>query len=228
MPTPKYIVRCLRNREIARGTWEFALEKPEGFFFKPGQFVLFDVALIDNPADIQTRAFSIASSPKESELLFVAKMKDGGRASRWIAEVLREGTQVALQGPFGNFTMRETDRPILFVATSTGIAPFRSMIKEGIGRPIEIVFGIRGEEDIFWLDELGVPREHIHMTISQPSENWKGSRGRVQTLIPAVVPNLALHDVYVCGNPDMTKELKKLCLETWGVPKAQLHVEGYI
>lgn len=230
MVTPNYTVACLRNREIARDTWEFALEKPEGFSYKPGQFVLFQVGLIENPADIQPRAFSLASAPGEKELLFVAKMKAGGRASRWIEEQLRAGSRVTFQGPFGNFVLRESERPILFIATSTGIAPFRSMWEQGIARPVDFVFGMRSEEDMFWVEEARryLPESKLHVALTRPSDGWKGRRGRVQTVIPEVAPDIAARDVYVCGNPDMAKELKKMCLETWGVPKAQLHVEGYL
>ncbi|TSC99703.1 MAG: phenol hydroxylase [Candidatus Peregrinibacteria bacterium Greene1014_49] len=101
MPVPSFTTTCLGNRIIARDVYEFLLQKPEGFSYKAGQFVLFDVPLMENPADIQTRAFSIASAPQEKELLFVAKMKEGGRASRWIAEALNAGSSVRLQGPFG-------------------------------------------------------------------------------------------------------------------------------
>src|SRR5687768_9109491 len=102
MPVITYTVGCLRNDVIADGVYEFELEKPAGFSFKPGQFVLFDVALVEKPDDIQTRAFSIASAPSEDTLLFVAKMIPGGRASRWIEELLRRGSVVSMKGPFGN------------------------------------------------------------------------------------------------------------------------------
>jgi ferredoxin-NADP reductase len=34
--------------------------------------------------------------------------------------------------------------------------------------------------------------------------------------------------LYVCGNPDMTTDVKKLALTEWGMDKKDLHVEGYI
>lgn len=238
MPIPSFTVPCLRNDIIARDVYEFTLQKPEGFHFKPGQFVLFDTPLLDNPNDRQPRAFSIASTPSEPELLFVAKMKEGGRASRWIAEALKPGTQVQLQGPFGNFLLdRETDKDYLFIATGSGIAPFRSQIlhalEKGDTRKIDLVFGVRHEDDIFWKDAFedvakGHPNFSYQLTLTQPSDHWKEHRGRVQTLVPLIVDSFERKNMYICGSPVMTSELKKLCLEEWKIERKDLHVEGYI
>lgn len=238
MPVPSYQLRCTRNVKIANGIYEFAFEKPANLLFKAGQFVLFDVGLVEDPANIQTRAFSIASSPDENELLFVAKMKQGGRASRWIEEVLKPDTIVRTQGPFGNFVLdHATDKEYLFIATSTGIAPFRAQILEAIARGnskrMDIVYGVRAEEDLFWADEMreiGKKYENVfvHIALTQPSSNWTGHKGRVQTLVPLIVQDFSKKSVYVCGSPDMTKELKATCLEQWGMEKKDLHVEGYI
>src|SRR5258708_6340459 len=129
MTLTTYTSVCTAKTLLARGVYEFRLTKPMGFTFKPGQFILFNVPLIVNPADVQTRAFSIASTPEESELLFVAKIIPGGRASRWIEEVMTVGTEVTFTGPFGNFVLDSTsEKDYLFLATGTGNAPFRSMI----------------------------------------------------------------------------------------------------
>ncbi|MBI3619465.1 hypothetical protein HY213_05540, partial [Candidatus Peregrinibacteria bacterium] len=59
MPLPVHTIRCLSLRVIAPDVYEVVFTKPEGFSFRAGQFVLFDVPLIENRDDIQTRAFSI-------------------------------------------------------------------------------------------------------------------------------------------------------------------------
>jgi NAD(P)H-flavin reductase len=238
MPVPSYQLRCSFNERIANGVYEFRFAKPAELLFKAGQFVLFDVALIDNPADIQTRALSIGSAPDEAELIFVNKQKEGGRASTWIEKVLRPGSIVRTQGPFGNFRIDEANtKNFLFIATSTGIAPFRSQILNmtagGEARRMDVVFGVRSEEDLFWKEELErIAQENsnvfVHFALSQPTDAWTGHRGRVQTLVPLIAPDITERQIYICGSPDMTKELKSLCLDMWHVDKKDLHVEGYI
>jgi ferredoxin-NADP reductase len=129
MPTPSYTLTCLSKKLIAKDVYELKFSKPEGLIWKPGQYLLFDIPLIENPTDIQTRAFSIASTAEEPELLFVIRLLPGGRASRWVEEVAKEGTEVRVQGPFGRLIIDPTlQTRYIFAGTSTGVAPFRTHI----------------------------------------------------------------------------------------------------
>ncbi len=237
MPVPTYTVTCTANRLIARDIYEVRFRKPNGFTFKPGQFVLFDVALLENSADIQTRAFSMASAPSEPDLLFVFKLVPGGRASNWVEKTLRLGSEAVMKGPFGNFVIKDADRGRVFVATSTGIAPFRSQLTDlgenGNHQRTDVIFGVRSEEDMFWTDELAsiaatYPHIFLHVILSAPADSWTGHRGRVQSLVPQVIGDFTGKSLYACGNPDMTKEVKQLALTQWGMAKEHVHVEGYI
>lgn len=238
MAIPFYHLRCLEKRLIALATYELRLEKPAGMTFKPGQFVLFDVPSLTDPGDVQPRAFSIASHPDESDLCFCIKLKEGGRASLWLEKALKVGDTVTVKGPFGNFVLHEHDAaPLLFLCTGAGVAPFRSMIMDRLRRAsdsvIDLVFGVRKEEELFWVDDFSRlaaahPSLRVHVALSRPSPMWSGLTGRIQQVAPGVVPDYKDRIVYVCGNPDMTTEVKKLCLEAWGIPKERLHVEGYI
>jgi CDP-4-dehydro-6-deoxyglucose reductase, E3 len=238
MPVVSYTITCTQNTLVAKDVYEIRFTKPEGFTYKAGQFVLFDVPLVENPLDIQPRAYSISSAPHEPDLLFIIKLTPGGRTSRWIVETLREGTQVLMKGPFGNFVLHpESPKDYLFIATGTGMAPFRSQVLESIAagdsRRIDIVFGVRNEGDLFWTEELDRlaqenPNIFLHYALSQPSESWTGHRGRVQSLIAQIITDFSMKKVYACGSPVMTKEIKQMALEQWGMGKQDVHVEGYI
>lgn len=237
MTTASHIITCLRNERIARDIYELEFTKPEAFTFQPGQFILFDVPLVENLSDIQTRALSIASSPKEETLLFIMKMKTGGRISRWIQEGVQKDTQMRMQGPFGVFALdRKTAKDYFLVATSTGVAPFRSQLYTFLpdeSRRIDLVFGVRAEEDLFWHEDFeALAKSHenffIHFALSDPSRDWKGHCGRVQTLVPQIVTDFSQKKVYICGSPEMTKEVKGLCLNEWRIAKEDVHMEGYI
>ena len=238
MPTPQYHICCTKNDRIARDVYEIHCEKPDGFTFQAGQFILFDVPLIEDETDIQTRAFSLASSPLEDELIFAMKLVEGGRASRFIEQKLHVGTTLRMQGPFGVFHLdQDTEKEYVLICTSTGNAPFRSqlmtILPSGDTRRIDLIYGVRAKEDLFWKEEFeALAREYdnfyLHIALSQPEETWKGHRGRVQTLVPQIVRDWSQKKVYACGNPDMTGDIKKLCLEEWGVGKEDFHMEGYI
>ncbi len=235
---PDYTITCTRKLLLARNVYEFAFTKPKEFSFKAGQFVLLDVPLLDDPSDIQTRAYSLASAPHEREILFLIKLIPGGRASRWFEESVGPGSQVRMRGPFGAFVLHPHARKdMLFIGTGSGIAPYRSLVlhllqKEN-KRTIDLLFGVQSEQDLFWRSlfqdiALSHPNFSLHITLSEPSDLWEGHRGRVQAIAPIIAPDIAKRTVFICGNPEMTKELKELCLNEWKVEKKDLHVEGYI
>lgn len=238
MPTPTFTARCTGHRTIAHDVFEFTLTKPSDFSFKAGQFVMFQVPLAGNPADVQGRAFSVASAPSEPELLFVAKIKQGGRAGVWISQMLKEGDDVQMQGPLGNFTLAESgEEKLLFLATCSGIAPLRSHIVEalhnGDTRPMDLIFCVRSEEDLFWHDSLAVlqnahPNFRLHVTLSQPTPAWQGLAGHVQDIAPQVITDLPQRSIYVCGGPEMVKALKEKALAEWRIPKERIHAEDYV
>lgn len=239
MPTPSHTLRCLRKELIARDTYELFYERPAGMTFKAGQSVLWQVPLVGDPTDIQPRAYSIASGPDEPELRFAIRLKEGGRLSRYLVEKIEPGTMMTMVGPFGLFTLKHDSPPpsYLFIATGTGLAPFRSHLLElasrGYQGRIDVIFGVREEQDLFWKEEMERWSQMFancfcHFALSQPTPEWKGHKGRVQTLIPLIIPDLQTRSIYICGNPTMTKDLKVHCLEQWGVPKEHLHIEGFI
>lgn len=237
MPTPRHTITCTKKELIAPIVYELRFTKPKEFEFKAGQFLLFDVPLPGNKADIQPRAFSIASAPNEDELIFCVKLKEGGRASRWIVEEMKEGTVVEAVGPLGLFTVREDEHDLFFLATGAGLAPFRSQIKHalesGDTRPMHLVFGVRKEEDFFWIHELKELADtyenfSLHCTLSGPSDKWKGLKGRVQTVLPRIITKNDGSSIYICGAPEMVNDVKKFCLEELTIPKAHVHAEGYI
>lgn len=238
MATPSFTVTCRSKKLLLPSIYELRFEKPAGFTFVAGQFVLFDVPLASDPADTQVRAYSIASAPKDGELLFVIKIVPGGRAGAWVRDVLVEGMTVSMKGPLGAFTVdRMTTKPYLFVATGTGIAPFRSQVRsqlyaEGDQRPIHLLWGFVRAGDLFWAEEWRAlekefPNFHVHISFLDGAPDWHGEAGpvpeRAKVLIGTLQPSL-----YFCGSPELVKVLRESCLSAWGVPKEDVHVESFL
>lgn len=239
MPVIAYTTICTHKSLVAPNVYELRFTKPEGFAFKAGQFVLWDVPLIDNPKDIQPRAYSIASTPAESDLLFSIKLKEGGRASVWIEQQLKVGDSVIMKGPFGLFTVDPTStKKLVLMATGAGIAPFRAHVKwlledQKSNRPVHLYFGVRNQTDFFWLDTfsaLAAKHAHFHFypCLSGDDASWIGDRGRVQQVFEKTLLDRSEMKLYVCGAPEMVSDIKKMALEKWGMEKKDLHVEGYI
>ena len=237
MPTPSYTTPVTHKKLLAPAVYEFRCKKPKGLAFKAGQFVLIQTPLLSNPSDLQPRAYSIASAPEEDELLFVVKLKPGGRFSEFLEKKIVVGTELTLQGPFGMFTLRDGTNDIILVATGSGVAPFRSQIVSALQkndqRTIHLLFGVRHEEDLYWREEFAELESkhknlHIHLCLSGENPGWNGKRGRVTEHMDACIKDPLRTDLYVCGSPMMVKDVKSKTIDMLKLPKANVHGEGYI
>lgn len=237
-PDRSFATTCLRRQCIAPSVYELRFEKPTGFSFIAGQFVLFDVPLVEDVNDIQPRAYSIASTPSEQDLLFVIKLVPNGRASRWIEKILDTDISVRMQGPFGNFRLDPAPgKPYIFIATGTGIAPVRSQLLTVLKgqkdtRQMYLLFGVLKREDLFWIDEWRrleeeYPNFHAHVSCLSGEADWHGESGSLQERLPHILRTIATPSVYICGAPMTVKALKERCLAL-DIPKGDVHFESYL
>lgn len=238
MPTPSFTFECIRNETIAKGIHEIEFTKPEEMTFTEGQFLLIDVPLLDNPEDIQPRAYSIASSPEDDTVLLVIKLVEGGRASTWVKDQLKPGVSTRVQCPFGKFILDpETKKEYVMMCTSTGIAPFRSQLRtilpKGETRNIDLFFGLLHKEEIFWEEELKELANQYsnfsyHISVGNQSSTFDGFKGYVQQHAAQEISDFSNKQIYICGAPIMAKAVKEEAINTWGVAKEDVHMEGFI
>lgn len=195
---------------------ELILCEPQDISFKAGQFISFEVPKEGYPYPV-TRPYSIASPPSTSDrVLLLFNLVQGGPGSNYLFS-LQEGDLVSFKGPVGSFFLREDPhKRILFVATGTGIAPFRSMLLTQLERnslqPVTLMWGLRYEDDLYYQDEFraladGHPQFSFVTTLSRPGPTWSGITGRVSGLIQERVTSVQDLAVYLCGNGDMIKEV---------------------
>jgi NAD(P)H-flavin reductase len=195
---------------------ELILWKPNNISFKAGQFISFDLPKEGHPYPV-TRPYSIASPPSTSDrVLLLFNLVQGGPGSTYLFG-LREGDPVSFKGPAGSFTLREdATKRILFVATGTGIAPFRSMIPSQLERnssqSLTLFWGVRSERDLYFQDEFQdladqYPHFSFVTTLSQAGPEWTGARGRVSQLAQERVTSVRDLAVYLCGNGSMIQDM---------------------
>lgn len=212
----------------------FRLRFPEGKWipFKAGQFCMVHV-----PKDrVLKKAYSICSAPFETGYLdLCVKLVEGGFTTNWFWS-LSEGTEITLTIPYGGFLIKEPiDYDFVFVATGTGLAPLRSMIKtllrEGCQKEVMLIFGVRYENEILYEDELRqLEEKHAHFkfipTISRP-KSWTGEVGYVQEKLKKFVTSPKGKQIYVCGLIPMIEAVQQAATEI-GFDKKQVHFEKYV
>lgn len=185
-----------------------------------------------------TRAYSIASPRDGNRFALCLNRVADGLVSPLLFN-LKPGEEIEIHEPLGYFTLRHPGRRIVFVATGTGIAPFRSMLLDHLPKTaprINLLFGVRYERGLLYRDELeqlerDYPTFRFMPTITRPTDTWQGRSGRVHVHIDEA---LALHtpdeianvDVYICGLKEMVDEVRK-DLKARGFDRKQIIFEKY-
>ena len=209
----------------------FEASEVERLDFLPGQFASLSQTIGGREV---TRAYSFASAPGQGNRfeLCLNHVPDG-QFSEWLFE-LRPGGAVEMRPPMGTFTLHHPEREALFVATGTGIAPFRSMLKAHLHEstpPITLLFGTRYEHGLLYRAEfeemaLDYPQFHFRPVLSRPEPDWQGLVGRVQPHLRDLVGDRRDVDVYLCGLKEMVNETRAM-LKEMGLDRKQIFYEKY-
>ena len=215
------------------------LSPQEGITFKAGQYVQFEVPRYKLTSGPEYRAYSISSDADEhhSLELVITKVAQGA-VTTYVHDYLKEGEELRLTGPYGNFYLKNSDRDILFIATGSGMAPIKSMLHQAehlkIRENIQFFFGARTRKDLYYQEELEawlktIPNFSYVPTLSRPTEEdqWQGEKGRVTHLIEKYVPEGVSIDVYICGSPAMVDSCVEI-LKKKRIPEDRIFFDKFI
>ncbi len=194
---------------------ELTLLAPDAIEFMAGQWISLNVW---NPGLRQhvPRQYSIASPPSQSHqiTLLFNRVPDGPGSNYLFG--LHEGDPVTFQGPNGSFFLQEKPgRDLVFVATGTGIAPFRSMLSTFLEEPeagtLTLYWGLRSQRDLYYQHELEAlalrhPNFSFITILSRPENGWQGPIGRVTTLVENHIASVSNVTFYLCGNGGMIRD----------------------
>jgi ferredoxin-NADP reductase len=199
---------------------EFEMKGVPHFGFVPGQWLSFKTTKPDG--EEITRAYSIASPPSgDNRFALCLNRVQDGFMSNFLCD-MKAGDELPCQGPFGDFILRPPLRDTIFIATGTGVAPFRSMLHWLLAdesrhqdRELWLLFGSRQETDIYYHDEfVRLAGQHANFnyapTLSRGGLEWTGLRGYVQEHVPALIQGRSGMHAYICGLDKMIKANREL------------------
>lgn len=210
----------------------------EGIVFKPGQYIQLQVPKYELTKEPEYRAYSIASSAEDHQNLELVITKvPGGAVSTYVHDYMKVGEELFINGPYGDFYLRASERDILLIATGSGLAPIKSMLdqmeREQIQRKTTFFFGARTRRDLYYVEQLKgleekIPNYTFVPTLSRPIEQdeWEGEKGRVTDLIEKYVPENAPLEAYICGAPAMVESCEQL-LKKKGIPEELLFYDKF-
>ena len=238
-PFQTFATRLVRSVSLSAQTkhLEFEVSALPRFGFVAGQWLSFKTNKPDG--EEITRAYSIASPPGDDNrfALCLNRVQDGFM-SNFLCD-MKEGEEISCQGPFGDFILRPPLRDTIFIATGTGVAPFRSMLHWLLADPVRhqdkqlwLLFGNRTERDIYYHEEfLDLAAHHPNFQLSCQLSAAALRNGKVcadmsrNTCRESSKGRTDMH-AYICGLDKMIKANREL-LKGLGWDRKSILYEKY-
>ena len=213
------------------------------------------------------RAYSMASYPAEGRKIMLnvrvatppwdRKNNDWMKVNPGIASSYifncKEGDDVIISGPYGEFFINESDAEMLYVGGGAGMAPMRSHLYElfktlKTGRKVTFWYGGRSRAELFYIHyfrdlEKEFSNFKFYLVLSEPLEtdNWVEKKdiddpngdGFLGFVHNAVIDQyLSKHEdpedieLYFCGPPLMNVAVQKMG-EDFGIPDDSIRFDDF-
>ncbi|STX50518.1 phenol hydroxylase [Legionella busanensis] len=219
----------------------FKADKTPPFTYIPGQFITIH---FERDGKLLKRSYSIANIPSQDNYIeFAAGYVEGGPGTDLLFN-LAPGDVININGPFGRLILKdELPKRYILAATSTGVTPYRAMLKELDNRlkqhhelNVLIMLGVQRPEDALYESEFldlakAYPNQvSFRVQLSRANDiNLQSHqfRGYIQHAFPEIALNPVEDVVYLCGNPGMIDECFEE-LKNRGFAMQQIIREKYI
>jgi ferredoxin-NADP reductase len=210
-----FVSKVLGHHRLSETGYELTLER-HALSFDPGMLVT-----MHGPDVTEDREYTISSGVNDDVISILYRWIPTGRLTTRLIR-LEPGDPVRWTGPHGGFTLRNTSRRIVFVATGTGIAPCRSFFRSHPDLNLTICHGVRTAEDLFYRSEFSSADYFPCVSGAAAADLYAG---RVTDRIEGIQTDLQAH-YYLCGAYEMIFDVSAI-LKKAGVPESQIFTEPY-
>jgi ferredoxin-NADP reductase len=204
----------------------FTIELPMWMPHLPGQH--YDVRLTDPDGYRAQRSYSVASSPlDEGEIELTIDLLEEGEVSPYFHEVVVEGDQVEVRGPFASYFVWRGEAPVLLLGGGSGVVPLMAILRHRRRTmpelPMRLLYSVRTAEDVIYADELG--DETVLTYTREPPEGWSGHAGRIDAeLIASAGVDSGI--AFICGTNSFVESMSLLLVEAGFEPR-QIRTERF-
>jgi CDP-4-dehydro-6-deoxyglucose reductase, E3 len=208
------------------------LPKEQPLPYEPGQWVSLKLPVGIRPP--LNRAYSLAAPKTGSgELTLVLDHVMGGLGSSYLWQI-NPGDEVALSGPYGNFSLPpELDRDLLFIARYTGLVPIRCILKQLYAQrhrePVLLIAVAPSEEELLFHQEL------LTLAVTHPGFRYLplvAAGGEQQgvdltlSMLRPLIEGAAKVIPMLCGTKKFVRPLRSYFVDT-GYDRKEVKTETY-
>ena len=216
------------------------LIEPDTIDFTAGQYIQLETPAHGHVPEPIYRAYSIASPPSDKNYLeLIIRLVPEGICTTWVFNILKEGDEVCLNGPYGDFGLSQSDRPMIWMAGGSGMAPLwsiaRLMREQNIQRPCTYFFGALQKRDLFLVDELrqmekDLPNFRFVPALSEPTEHdqWDAQTGLITQVAAGdkYLEDCSNKEAYLCGSEGLIGAATKM-LKDKGVSENRIFYDKF-
>ena len=204
--------------------------------YHAGQYVEFILR------DGARRSYSMANAPHTQDdkpgIELHVRHLPGGKFTDHVFSAMKEKDILRMEGPFGSFFLRESDKPMILLASGTGFAPIKAIIEHlrhtRDARHAELYWGCRSKADLYlhdWALEAAAAMPNLKyipvLSEPKPEDAWTGRTGFVHQVVMHDHPNLMNHQVYACGAPIMVESAKHDFVVKSGLPDDEFYADAF-
>ena len=206
----------------------------DGLRADAGQF--FTWRFLGAPGWTRGNPYSLSAAPQPNQLRIT--VKDLGDGSRRLAS-LRPGSRVLIEGPYGRLHAgTRTRHRVTLVASGIGITPIRALMEQIRHRPgeLSLIYRASSEDELMLRDEIdqlaansGARVFYVVGRRVPGRDTWlpeAASHLSDTQALMQLVPDIAGHDVYICGALGWMDAVRNAALEA-GVPAEHIHLERF-
>lgn len=184
-----------------------------------------------------TRTYSLASAPGTDKLLQIhVRRIAGGAFSSYLFESAKLGDLLYLEGPLGQFILRDSivAKSTIFLATGTGLAPIHAILSaltpEQRARcgELSLYWGNYRPEDAYLRAPIEALKGRLDLKYFQVYSRLAGDHSARHVQDEMASRNLDLSDaqVFASGNPAMIDEARQRTLAL-GLPPAHFFSDAF-
>lgn len=162
---------------------------------------------------VRSYSFATAFNAESHLVQLYIKHVSGGALSSVVHDQELVGKDIVLEGPHGNFYLRESNAAMICIAGGSGLAPVKALLeqalKDKVKRDVTFIFAARTQQDLYCLDEIneisnswmGSFKFIPVLSNEADTSEWQGERGYVTDVLPKLLTGN--EQAYLCGPPPM-------------------------